>query len=326
MARWQEERERWMGRGDPYGEDDRRFRDERWSEGRARGRSLRDEERFPEWRGSERPWERGEREWPSRERWSQEREPREWGSGTRDWGREYETEGGWRETGGREPWGMRGEGRYGERSGGESWRDRDDRSMWGGERWGRGMGREGGERWESGGGGHWGGGGRWEGRGERIPYGTTTYGPSGERQHEGGWGREHDRGPVDKLKEGWRKLTGKGPKGYQRSDERVREDVCERIARSGIDAGNVEVKVERGEVTLTGFVSSREDKRYLEDVADDVCGVDEVHNHVRLRREETSGAGMTAGTSTTGTGAAMSAQPGGTRTGSGQTQQPQGRH
>ncbi len=107
-----------------------------------------------------------------------------------------------------------------------------------------------------------------------------------------------------------------GPKGYRRPDDRIRDEVCERIARSGIDAREVEVAVETGEVTLTGTVGSRDDKRTLEDVADDVFGVEDVHNQLRLQRErgaghrgvELTGSVLTAGSGTTKTGASMSAQ------------------
>jgi hypothetical protein len=108
-----------------------------------------------------------------------------------------------------------------------------------------------------------------------------------ERQRSGG---EEDRGLLermgDRFREGIERMKGRGPKGYKRSDERIREDVCERIARSGIDADEVEVKVDGGDVTLSGTVRSRQEKRWLEDVVDDVFGVDEVHNHLRLRREQ----------------------------------------
>jgi hypothetical protein len=105
----------------------------------------------------------------------------------------------------------------------------------------------------------------------------------------------------------------------------VRDEVCERIARSGVNAMDVEVEVENGEVTLSGYAESREDKRRLEDLADDVFGVDEVHNHVRIRRGEQSPS-LAAGTGTTGTGAAMSAQQAGTRVPSQQGQFPSERH
>jgi hypothetical protein len=75
--------------------------------------------------------------------------------------------------------------------------------------------------------------------------------------------------------------TGRGPKGFRRSDERIHDEVCERIARSGIDADDVEVKVENGEVTLTGTVNQREDKWQLESICDSVFGVEDVHDQLR---------------------------------------------
>jgi hypothetical protein len=78
---------------------------------------------------------------------------------------------------------------------------------------------------------------------------------------------------------------GKGPKGYKRSDDRTREDVCDAIAHQGfIDASDVEVKVEDGIVTLGGTVAHRDDKRRLEHLAEQCRGVHEVHNGLRLKR------------------------------------------
>ena len=82
---------------------------------------------------------------------------------------------------------------------------------------------------------------------------------------------------------------GKGPKGYQRSDARIHDDVCEAIANQGhIDATNVEVRVEDGVLTLTGTVHERRDKRGLEQIVEHTRGVHDVHNEIRLAR---SGAG-----------------------------------
>ena len=49
----------------------------------------------------------------------------------------------------------------------------------------------------------------------------------------------------------------RGPKGYKRSDERMKEDVCDRICAIDVDASNVEVAVKDCEVTLTGSVTDR---------------------------------------------------------------------
>jgi osmotically-inducible protein OsmY len=77
---------------------------------------------------------------------------------------------------------------------------------------------------------------------------------------------------------------GKGPKGYQRSDERIREDVNEQLYRHpDIDASEIEVQVQQAEVTLTGTVDERHIKRLAEDVAENVPGVRQVHNHLRVK-------------------------------------------
>lgn len=79
--------------------------------------------------------------------------------------------------------------------------------------------------------------------------------------------------------------TGRGPKGYRRSDERVFEDVCERLAaHGGLDATEIEVRVDGGEVTLEGMVEDRRTKRLAEDVSETVRGVEDVHNRLRLER------------------------------------------
>jgi hypothetical protein len=77
--------------------------------------------------------------------------------------------------------------------------------------------------------------------------------------------------------------AGRGPKNYQRSDERIREDVCERLCQHGlIDASEVDVRVQNGEVTMQGSVNDRWAKRTAEDVAENVFGVKEVHNQLRV--------------------------------------------
>ncbi len=78
--------------------------------------------------------------------------------------------------------------------------------------------------------------------------------------------------------------TGRGPKGYMRSDERIREDLCERLMQGWMNAENVDVQVKGGEVTLLGTVDRREEKRAIEDLAESVLGVKEVHNQLRVSR------------------------------------------
>jgi osmotically-inducible protein OsmY len=96
---------------------------------------------------------------------------------------------------------------------------------------------------------------------------------------------EDDRGRTHLFEHGSESFAGRGPKGYRRSDERIREDVCDRLTEDGrVDATDVEVLVNSGEVTLSGAVTSRGQKRYAEDIVEDVTGVREVHNNLRVSR------------------------------------------
>jgi len=78
-------------------------------------------------------------------------------------------------------------------------------------------------------------------------------------------------------------FAGRGPKGYTRSDDRIREQVCDALLdHSDIDASEMEVTVEHGEVTVTGWVDGRPVKRLVEDTIAHLPGVREVHNHLRI--------------------------------------------
>jgi osmotically-inducible protein OsmY len=84
--------------------------------------------------------------------------------------------------------------------------------------------------------------------------------------------------------------VGRGPRGYQRSDERIHEEVCERMSECGdLDASDIEVRVSGAEVTLTGVVRERPDKRLAEDLAEQVSGVREVHNQLRVDQGQPRG-------------------------------------
>ena len=81
-------------------------------------------------------------------------------------------------------------------------------------------------------------------------------------------------------------FRGRGPKNYQRSDERIREDVCERLTYvERVDASEVEVDVREGVVRLSGTVDDRYAKRLAEDIAESVRGARDVENQIRIRRE-----------------------------------------
>jgi osmotically-inducible protein OsmY len=82
---------------------------------------------------------------------------------------------------------------------------------------------------------------------------------------------------------------GRGPKGYIRSDERIREDINDRLSDDAfLDATEIEVTVSNGEVTLSGTVENRIDKRRAEDLAEDISGVKNVQNQLRVQQTTTT--------------------------------------
>ena len=96
-----------------------------------------------------------------------------------------------------------------------------------------------------------------------------------------------------------RQHRGRGPKGYRRSDERIKEDVNDRLSDDYyLDASDVEVAVENTEVTLTGTVRNRNDKRRAEDLAESVSGVTNVENRLRVKQYDYTTSGTTSTTTT----------------------------
>ena len=83
--------------------------------------------------------------------------------------------------------------------------------------------------------------------------------------------------------------TGVGPKGYERSDDRILDDVCQRLTQHGmLDASDIQVEVHNGEVTLNGRVEDRRAKRMAEDTAESVTGVWDVHNNLTIENRANS--------------------------------------
>lgn len=78
---------------------------------------------------------------------------------------------------------------------------------------------------------------------------------------------------------------GRGPKGYQRSDDRISDEVHQRLTDDPwVDASNITVSVSAGEVTLSGTVENREAKHRAERAVEEVVGVAHVQNNLRIER------------------------------------------
>ncbi|WP_265502871.1 BON domain-containing protein [Paracoccus beibuensis] len=96
---------------------------------------------------------------------------------------------------------------------------------------------------------------------------------------------------------------GRGPKNYARSDERIREDVSDRLMDDPhLDASDIEVSVSGGEVTLDGTVTERFAKRHAEDISESASGVKHVQNNLRVRDRQSGTSSTDTASGATDTG------------------------
>ncbi|HEV8401694.1 MAG TPA: BON domain-containing protein [Candidatus Limnocylindrales bacterium] len=78
-------------------------------------------------------------------------------------------------------------------------------------------------------------------------------------------------------------FAGRGPQGYRRSDQRIEEEINDRLTdHDELDASDLQVKVRDGVATLTGTVDSRADKRLAGDIAERAPGVRDVMNQITV--------------------------------------------
>jgi osmotically-inducible protein OsmY len=135
---------------------------------------------------------------------------------------------------------------------------------------------------------------------ERIHSASDRFGVESDSDHRAleyaerphGWGG-YERN-YDVADSGWRRIDapreashrGRGPKDYRRRDERTYEIVCERLMDDPrIDASEIEVVVQSGEITLTGSVPDRWTKYAVEDLVETCTGV-QITNKLRVLNRE----------------------------------------
>lgn len=84
-----------------------------------------------------------------------------------------------------------------------------------------------------------------------------------------------------------RGFFGKGPKNWRRSDERIKEEASEALYRAPrVDASNIELDVKDGCVYLRGEVDTRQTKREAESCIENLTGVSDVRNELRVKVQD----------------------------------------
>jgi len=118
-----------------------------------------------------------------------------------------------------------------------------------------------------------------------MPYRDRPYESFGQ---QGFAHPDHDANPLDDRR-GAATIDvaagTRGPRGWQRGDERIQDDVCRRLTEDGhVDATDVEVVVHEGEVFLSGTVPNRLQRSRAERIAERVMGVIDVINRLHAPR------------------------------------------
>jgi len=142
---------------------------------------------------------------------------------------------------------------------------------------------------------------------------NSGYGSSGNYGQEYGYNSgSHNQG-QSRWGSGssFESKAGRGPKGYRRSDERVKEEISDLLtSHHEVDPSEVEIKVSNCEVTLTGTVNSREEKRLIEDLVSQIQGVNDVTNqlHVQPSHDSSRSSSSSEGTNKSGQSQGFSGQ------------------
>lgn len=80
---------------------------------------------------------------------------------------------------------------------------------------------------------------------------------------------------------------GKGPKNYIRQDVHIKDDVNHALTEShSVDASDIEVMVQDGDVILSGTVDSRVARRNAESAIDYISGIRNIENRIHIKSED----------------------------------------
>ena len=157
-------------------------------------------------------------------------------------------------------------------------------------------------------------------QGRGVGYGRAHEESGAERRPGHEWRGDSGRGAGgNEPMSGNRPQSGRSsprrwPKSYTRSDDRIREDLYERVMHHDhLDASEVNITVQQGKVTLEGSVPERHMKHDIENIADGCPGVTDIDNHLRVVRPGAGpqGQGFTSDTSTSSTSTMANATPDG---------------
>lgn len=101
---------------------------------------------------------------------------------------------------------------------------------------------------------------------------------------------EGEEGYLDTANDVWTSVPSKeslGPEEQEQEDRRIEAEVRGRLAdHDRLDPNNIQVRVERGEVALTGTVEDADVRQLAEGALGGITRIKAVYNQLRLRPHE----------------------------------------
>lgn len=131
---------------------------------------------------------------------------------------------------------------------------------------------------------------------EIFEIGEVSVRPQGNWNHPGVSGKDENETWVNKKEYSEQTdFTGYGPKNYKRTDDRIYEEVCDKLMRDkNVDASYIGVKVQSGVVYLSGKANSRQEKKHAELIVEHLPGVRDVRNELTVVKADLSSHGPDA--------------------------------
>ncbi len=119
---------------------------------------------------------------------------------------------------------------------------------------------------------------------ESDSYDEFEDGPSSDSGQRNSYSSDFDPSYRDQY-EIKRNYYGFGPKGYKRSDQKLKDEASLLLNQDPIlDSSNINIEVFNNVIYLRGFVDSRKDKKRAELLIEDIFGIEDIQNQLKIMR------------------------------------------
>lgn len=86
------------------------------------------------------------------------------------------------------------------------------------------------------------------------------------------------------LVRGWLK-DERGPRSIKRSDDSIESEIYDKLRHNrDLDASEIEVEVNRGNVVLKGYIDTKYERNLAEEIVESIYGVRDIMNQLQFKQ------------------------------------------